>query len=70
MIIVGSLKTTYDWIALILLIVGAINWGVVGLANIDLVAALLGTVPLIQTSLYVLVGLAGLYGVYFVTRDD
>ena len=66
----SSLKTTYDWIALILLIIGGINWGLVGLVNIDLIAALLGGVQFIQISLYVLIGLAGLYGVYFVAREE
>lgn len=51
-------------LALILLVIGGINWGLVGLFQFDLVAALFGGG---QTTLsrivYVLVGLAALYGI-------
>jgi uncharacterized protein len=48
------------WIALLLVIVGAVNWGLVGLFQFDLVAALFGgqTAPLSRV-VYGLVGLAG-----------
>lgn len=49
-------------VALILLIVGAINWGLVGLFQFDLVAALFGgSGALISRIVYVLVGIAGVY---------
>ncbi|ADU37233.1 DUF378 domain-containing protein [Variovorax paradoxus] len=51
-----------DWIALILMIVGAINWGLVGAFGFDLVAALFGEMSMASRIVYVLVGLAGLYG--------
>jgi uncharacterized membrane protein YuzA (DUF378 family) len=50
-----------DFIAFILVIVGAINWGLVGLFKFNLVTALLGTVPILVTIVYILVGLAGVY---------
>ena len=48
------------WIALLLVIVGAVNWGLVGLFQFDLVAALFGgqTAPLSRI-VYALVGLSG-----------
>ena len=48
------------WVALLLVIVGAVNWGLVGLFQFDLVAALFGgqTAPLSRV-VYTLVGLAG-----------
>ncbi len=48
------------WIAWLLVIVGAINWGLVGLFQLDLVAALFGgqTAPLSRV-VYALVGLSG-----------
>ena len=49
-----------DIIASILVIVGALNWGLVGIANFNLVAALFGT-SILATIVYVLVGLAGAY---------
>ena len=51
-----------DWIALILLIVGAINWGLVGTINVDLVAAIFGDRTMAARIVYSLVGLAGLWG--------
>ena len=48
------------WIALLLVIVGAVNWGLVGLFQFDLVAALFGgqAAPLSRV-VYTLVGLSG-----------
>ena len=53
-----------DWIALVLAIIGAVNWGLVGILNLDLVALILGAIPLLQQLVYILVGLAGLYLIY------
>jgi uncharacterized membrane protein YuzA (DUF378 family) len=50
-------------IALTLVIVGAVNWGLVGLFGVDLVAALLGFDTLASTIVYVAVGLAGLWAI-------
>lgn len=50
-----------DWIALVLAIVGALNWGLVGVFEFNLVDAVLGAVPVLATVVYVLVGLSGLY---------
>jgi hypothetical protein len=50
-----------NWIALILVIVGALNWGLVGVASFDLVAAVLGAMSLLSRIVYALVGLAGIY---------
>ncbi|HVL49150.1 MAG TPA: DUF378 domain-containing protein [Candidatus Thermoplasmatota archaeon] len=53
-----------DLIALVLVIVGALNWGLVGLFDFNLVAALFGVDSLISRTLYVLIGLAGLYAIW------
>lgn len=53
-----------DWIAMVLLIVGGLNWGLVGLMNFDLVAALFGTQSALSRVVYVLVGLSALYSIY------
>ena len=47
-----------DWIAMILLIVGGVNWGLVGLADFDLVATLFGDGSPFSRIVYILVGLA------------
>jgi uncharacterized membrane protein YuzA (DUF378 family) len=53
-----------DWAAMILMIVGGLNWGMVGLFNYDVVAALFGTQSPFSRVVYVLVGLAALYSIY------
>jgi uncharacterized membrane protein YuzA (DUF378 family) len=54
-----------DVLATVLVVVGALNWGVVGLAGFDLVAALFGMqfgeMSPLTASVYGLVGLAGVY---------
>lgn len=52
--------TTLHWAALVLVIIGAVNWGLVGLFQFDLVAALFGgqAAPLSRV-VYTLVGVAG-----------
>ena len=57
-----------DWIAMILMIIGGINWGLVGISNFDLVAALFGSHSGLTRLIYSLVGLAALYGIYMVVR--
>ena len=48
------------WIALILLIVGGLNWLLVGAFNFDLVAALFGEMSPLSRIVYILVGLSAL----------
>lgn len=54
-------KSVLDIIALILVIIGAINWGLVGIADWNLVNLLLGSVVWLERTVYILVGLAGLW---------
>jgi uncharacterized membrane protein YuzA (DUF378 family) len=51
---------TLYWIALILVVIGGINWGLVGLFDFNLVTAIFGD-SIITTIIYVLVALAALY---------
>ena len=51
---------TLTWIALILLIVGGLNWLLVGAFNFDLVAALFGDMSPLSRIVYILVGLSAL----------
>ena len=50
-------------IAYVLTLIGALNWGLVGVANFDLVAALLG-VGLLANVVYTLVGLSALWLIF------
>ncbi len=61
-------KTALDWVALVLVIVGGLNWGLVGLLNLDLVAAIFGAGSLLAQIVYILVGLAALYTIYYATK--
>ncbi len=47
-------------IAVIFLIVGGLNWGLVGLFNFDLVAAIFGAMSIISRVIYTLVGLSAI----------
>ena len=52
---------TLQIIALVLVIIGALNWGLVGLFNFDLVATLFGgTTAIISKIVYILVGISGI----------
>lgn len=61
-------KNIMDWIALVLVIVGGLNWGLVGLFQFDLVEAILGTIPILQRIVYILVGLSAAYMIYFAVK--
>ena len=50
-----------DCFALTIVIVGAINWGLIGFLGFDLVAWLFGNMSLLSRIVYALVGLCGLY---------
>jgi len=49
------------WIAVIVLIIGGINWLLVGAFNFDLVATLFGEMSALSRIVYMLVGLAAIY---------
>lgn len=55
--------------ALVLSIIGCINWGLVGLFNFNLVEYLLGDGSLITRIVYVLVMIAGLINIGIFTKD-
>lgn len=50
-----------DIVSLILIIIGAVNWGLIGLFNLDLVATLFGTMSMISRIIYAIIGIAGIY---------
>ena len=52
---------TLDWIAIVLVIVGALNWLLVGLFSYDLVAAIFGDMTTVSRVVYTLVGIAAIY---------
>jgi len=55
-------------LVLILVIVGALNWGLIALFDFNLVAWLFGEMTMLSRIVYGLVGLAGLWAITFFTR--
>ena len=64
------MKVLY-YIALTLVIIGAINWLLIGLFNFDLVATIFGAMSVMSRIIYVLVGISGLIsiGLYSKVND-
>jgi len=52
---------TLDLVALILVIVGGVNWGLVGIAKLDLVALIFGAGSMLANIVYIVVGLSAVY---------
>lgn len=59
-----------DNTALVLVIIGAINWGLIGFFRFDLVSSLFGTGTALTRIIFALVGLAGLYSLSLLGRDS
>ncbi|MFH1088652.1 MAG: DUF378 domain-containing protein [Patescibacteria group bacterium] len=57
--------STIKWIAVILMVIGALNWGFVGFFNFDLVATLFGSGTILSVIIYDLVGLSGVYALFW-----
>ena len=57
------------WTCLTLVIIGAINWGLVGFFQFDLISAIFGGMSAwVSRVIYALIGLAGLYSIVFYER--
>ncbi len=69
-------RTPLDRLALILVIIGAVDWLLVGIANYDLVTAIFGgnlfsgTMSIYSKIVFALVGLAGLYSISLLFREN
>lgn len=57
-----------DWVALVLMMIGGLNWGLVGLFNVDLVAGIFGEMSALSRAIYTAVGLAALYAAYTTSK--
>lgn len=58
-----------DKIALALIIIGAINWGLIGLFNFNLVDTIFGAMSIISRIVYILVGISGLWAIRLLLVD-
>ncbi|MDD6794435.1 MAG: DUF378 domain-containing protein [Clostridiaceae bacterium] len=59
-----------DIITFILVLVGAINWGLIGFFDFNLVSALFGNMTIISRVIYALVGISGLYCLSFFAKKQ
>ena len=57
----------FDWLTLVLLIVGGLNWGMISVFNIDLVSSLYGVMTMASRIIYGLVGLSAVYTMYILS---
>lgn len=53
-------------LAFVLVIIGALNWFMIGIFSFDLVAAIFGAMTVWARIIYALVGLAGIYMIFFI----
>jgi uncharacterized membrane protein yuzA len=60
---------TLQKVCLVLTIIGALNWGLIGLFDFNLVATLFGTDNVITRIVYVLVGIAGIINIGLLFED-
>lgn len=59
-----------EWSAMVLVILGALNWGLVGLFDFNLVTWFFGDIKMIIPIVYDLIGLAAFYVVYMVLTKE
>ena len=57
-----------DWVAYVLLLIGGLNWGLIGFFSYDLVGSLFGAGTFTRI-IYDLVGLSVLWSIYTMTKD-
>ena len=60
---------TLQKVALVLIIIGAINWGLIGLFDFNLVETLFGTDNVMTKIVYVLVGISGIIDISLLFND-
>ena len=60
----GRSMKALDIIAAILLVIGGLNWGLVGVADFNLVTYVLGSMDMLARIVFVIVGLAALYQIF------
>jgi len=59
---------TLDYIVLTIVLIGAINWGLIGFFDFDFVSTIFGQMTLLTRIIYALVGLGGLYAISYYGR--
>ncbi len=65
-----TMKTSLDRAALIIVIIGALNWLSIGLFRYDLVGSIFGATSMIARAIFIIVGIAGLYSISLLFRES
>ncbi len=60
----------FDYIVLTLVIIGAINWGLIGFFRFDLVNVIFGNMSILSRIIYAVIGVSGLYSISFYLRNQ
>lgn len=63
-------KSSIDWIAMALVIIGGLNWGLVGLSQDLNLVELIFDYSIIARIVYILVGLSAIYMIYFASKKE
>jgi len=64
----GNFKVL-DWIAVILVIIGGLNWGLVGIFKWNLVEAIFGSIEVLVMIVYILVALGAIYMIIYAIKN-
>ena len=63
-------KNVLEWIASILVVIGGLNWGLVGGLDFNLVDTVFGSGSMVGKIVYILVGVSALYGIFFLFKKQ
>ena len=64
----GLMMKILDYVLLTLVIIGAVNWGLIGFFRFDLVKVLFGDMTILSRIIYAAVGIGGLYAISYYGR--
>ena len=64
------MKNTFDWIAWVLLVIGGLNWGLVGIFDWNLVDAIFGSGSVLSAIVYILVGISAIWAIIRMGKSD
>lgn len=65
----GYFMSTIQKVALIFTVIGAINWGLIGVFRFNLVTALFGAGTFLTTIVYIIIGICGIINAMLIFRD-
>tara|TARA_Y100000310_G_C20655342_1_gene801698 strand:+ start:2039 stop:2254 length:216 start_codon:yes stop_codon:yes gene_type:complete len=66
---VAKKRSNLDWVALVLVLLGAINWGLVGAFDFNLISTIFGGWAWLLTLVYILMGVSALYMTWQVSKE-